>query len=984
LTRFSLCEQVRRFLHALILEQSLMATPTVAQQQAIANLYIALFNRAPDADGFNFWTQALANGASLDTIARNFVTTPESRAVYPESQTAEQFVSAYYSNVLGRPIDANGLAFWTKLLQDSGGVGSVGARANVVSQIVDIVNTPLPVKPADITAEAYALTFADRNAFHNKGVVAVYFAVEYKGTDLNLAKQVLTVVGPTTTTIDVAKALLNPPAPTPAPAPVPSTPQHFPGTTAQNEFVGGTADDTFEFVIDNVITANTTLTAGDKVSGGAGNDTLTVTTTGVVGTADFAKATVTSVETVVIKRTDASSVTYEATAGVKNVIVEGGTGSFRVNELGADAKVGVNGGTSGAMTLAYQPAATSTTLDLNGGANTGTVTYISAGLTALTINSTGSANALDRLIGSPQLTTLNIVAGSAFSTTYLQASSSGAVVNISGSAAVDVGTLTDPSIRTINAGTNTGGLTATLATNNPVVQITGSGGNDRITTGIELTSGFVDAGAGTADRLIVTDSKALANSTLGGKYTGFEVLEIMNGVSVDLTNITGITSVAISGGAAATGVTNLDVAQAAAVSILSAGAAGAVTIGLTSTAGTSDTVKATLSTAASQAINLTGLTLTGVEKLELTGNGTAGAAGLVTLTTTNATSLDSIVVKNAGGAAITVAGSHTKTDLSIDASESAGVVTANASAYNTATGANIKGGMGNDVLTGSAKADVLIGGAGGDTLVGGAGDDYLLGDGTLSGAAIKEVQTIGLKGNTTNSGSYHLGNYIYTMTDSETAASIASNITGANKADFLLANPTIENITYADDKFTVTYKAGTGDVPLISSRDDSSVQHLELGVADQVTKGTLGVVAAAAPGADTLTGGDGNDTFVFAQNSSVPTAFDTITDLRLGTGAADGHVDTLAFHNADGVASVVILTAGQQTSVTDAASLEAAVSLVLAIAGADGATVSFTRGADSYIVHNGDGNGTFDNAADFVVKVTGVTGTLDVSDIALG
>jgi hypothetical protein len=963
-----------------------MATPTVAQQQAIANLYIALFNRAPDADGFNFWTQALANGASLDTIARNFVTTPESRAVYPESQTAEQFVSAYYSNVLGRPIDANGLAFWTKLLQDSGGVNSAGARANVVNQIVDIVNTPLPVKPADITAEAYALTFADRNAFHNKGVVAVYFAVDYKGTDLNLAKQVLTVVGPTTTTIDVAKALLNPPAGGSTP-PVPSTPVDLPGTVGLDRLLGGTADDKFSFVIDKNAAINTTLTAGDAVTGGAGNDTLTVATVGAVVNGDFTLADITGIETVIFQRASGSSITLDVWDSVKTLVVDGGNGTVSANTLANGANVFIKGTTGGSVNPFYVAAATQSEMTLDGVSATD-VQFSAAGLTSLKLTSTGASSTLTSLLTSPKLASIEIVADAALSIGYFQGASNpaGTNVSISGTAGVTLTGLSDASIKSVDASANTGGLTATLHTNNPIIAIKGSAANDNISIGSAvLSSGSVDAGSGSADRLIVSASNTLATPALGAKYTNFEILKIQNGVTVDVSSINGITSVEIEDGAGTTGATNLNATQAAAVSILSAGATGLITIGVAGAADVAqvDTVKAALTTSGSQAINLTGLTLANIEKLELTGNGaTAVTTGLVTFDTVNATALDSIIVKNAGGATIVVDGTHVAANLSIDASQSTGLVTINASAYSPATGAVIKGGSTGSTLTGSANADTIIGGAGADTLIGGAGNDYLLGDGTLNGVNTAEVQTMRLSGTATNSGTYTLGNTSVVVTAGDSSSVVVSAFAGAGKTAFLAQNSNVQDITYSGDEFTITYKAALGDVPLISVNDPADISFNTMFPVVESIQGRFGLAAATSATADTLTGGAGNDTFAFAQNSSVLTAIDTITDLNLGTGAVGGRVDSLVFHNVSGAASVVSVAA-QQAAITAAGSLAAAVDLVLGVAVGDGATAQFTYGADTYIVHNGDGNTTFDNAADFLIKVTGVLGTLDVSDIVL-
>jgi hypothetical protein len=706
-----------------------MAVVSPANQSAIANLYIALFNRAPDAAGFAFWTQALANGASLASITQGFVATPEARAIYTASQSSTDFVAAYYTTVLGRTPDAEGLAFWTKALDAKGGAGSDAARAFVVSQIVETVSTPLPVKPADLTEAEFVLTYGDRYKFINKGVVAVYYADTYKGNDLALAKTVLTVVNPTVGSIDTAIALLTPSTPATPPVVVPPVvvaPQHFVGTDGVDNFVGGAGDDTFEFIIDNNTLANTTLTLKDVITGGAGNDTLTVTTTGTVTNSAFTPlgSTISGIETLVLTRTGASSVTLDAPVGVTTIVADGGSGNLNANELVEGTKVVLKATTGGNVNPFYQAAATNAALELTGGVSATSVQFSAAGLTSLTVTSNGSANTLTSLVTSPQITTVNIVADTALSVGYLQASSNGANVTVSGAGAVNLATLVDPSIKVVNATANTGGLTATLSSNNPVIAITGSSGNDTISTGIALTTGSVNAGAGSADRLIVTSTSAMNSAALAAKYTGFEILQVGNGVNVDLTtaNIAGITSVEIADGAGSTNVAVATAEQASAITILSANPTGI--IGIAAAAGI-DTVKATVVTTlagGAQAINLSGIGITNtVTKLELTGNGASGdASGLLTLTTTTAPTLTSIVVKNEGGATITIGSGHTGANLSIDASGSAGAVTITTASYNVAGGVTIKGGSGTNVLTGSTRGDTIVGGAGTDTINAGA------------------------------------------------------------------------------------------------------------------------------------------------------------------------------------------------------------------------------------------------------------------------
>lgn len=165
-----------------------------SQNIAVAKLYTALFNRAPDASGFAFWLQAVNNGASLASLAQTVLSSPEALAIYPVSQTNAQFVTAFYTTVFGRSPDPEGLAFWSAALQTNGGADSTAARAALVGQITELVSTPLATKPAGMSDAAYAQTVADRAMFANKIEFGVYFATEVKSNDLSLAKSALALV----------------------------------------------------------------------------------------------------------------------------------------------------------------------------------------------------------------------------------------------------------------------------------------------------------------------------------------------------------------------------------------------------------------------------------------------------------------------------------------------------------------------------------------------------------------------------------------------------------------------------------------------------------------------------------------------------------------------------------------------------------------------------------------------------------------------
>jgi len=187
------------------------------QNTTIAKLYTALFNRAPDAAGFTFWVQAYENGASIGTLAQGFLTSPESLAIYPTSQTNAQFVTAFYTSVFGRAPDPEGLAFWAAALASNGGSASPAARSLLIQQITEVVATPLSNKPAGISDTAYAQTVADRAMFANKIEFGVYFATELKSNDTTLAKSAMLLVTNVPGSLAAARELA-----TGGPAPVPT------------------------------------------------------------------------------------------------------------------------------------------------------------------------------------------------------------------------------------------------------------------------------------------------------------------------------------------------------------------------------------------------------------------------------------------------------------------------------------------------------------------------------------------------------------------------------------------------------------------------------------------------------------------------------------------------------------------------------------------------------------------------------------------
>lgn len=81
----------------------------------VDRLYQTFLHRNPDPGGRTFWVNALLNGTTETEVARRLITSGEYQASHPDNAS---FLAALYADILGRPIDAAGLAAWTQQLQN--------------------------------------------------------------------------------------------------------------------------------------------------------------------------------------------------------------------------------------------------------------------------------------------------------------------------------------------------------------------------------------------------------------------------------------------------------------------------------------------------------------------------------------------------------------------------------------------------------------------------------------------------------------------------------------------------------------------------------------------------------------------------------------------------------------------------------------------------------------------------------------------------
>ena len=110
---------------------------SAATLQRVIELYVAFFDRTPDADGLAYWLGQSRSGMSIPTIGDAFYNAGiqyPSLTGYSASMTNDDFVNIVYRNVLGRPegADADGLAYWSGRLAEG-----TDTRGSLVSKILD-------------------------------------------------------------------------------------------------------------------------------------------------------------------------------------------------------------------------------------------------------------------------------------------------------------------------------------------------------------------------------------------------------------------------------------------------------------------------------------------------------------------------------------------------------------------------------------------------------------------------------------------------------------------------------------------------------------------------------------------------------------------------------------------------------------------------------------------------------------------------------
>lgn len=99
--------------------QALANSVSADALRSIEELYVAFFNRVPDADGLAYWITRFKEGMPIKQIAESFYNAGiiySAQTGYSANMTPDAFINLVYKNVLGRVdgADSEGLAYWKK------------------------------------------------------------------------------------------------------------------------------------------------------------------------------------------------------------------------------------------------------------------------------------------------------------------------------------------------------------------------------------------------------------------------------------------------------------------------------------------------------------------------------------------------------------------------------------------------------------------------------------------------------------------------------------------------------------------------------------------------------------------------------------------------------------------------------------------------------------------------------------------------------
>lgn len=517
----------------------------VTTQQKVAALYTAIFNRAPDQAGLNFWTAQINAGTSFASIAAGFA----QHEVFTTGIGALDnagYVSALYTNILGSAGDTAGIAYWTARL------AAGESKAAIVAEFVNgslTIDIPALLASGGISAADAAAATIRQQTLTNKADVGIYFANTLgAASNLNPAtvstskagleadpiykasQAAIAGVDSTAASVQTAKDAIAVAAGSANPAEA-LLGHTFTLTAGADTIVGGAANDVINaLTVDATGATKSTLTAFDSIDGGAGNDTLNIFTetggifgSGAVNTTFPANVTVKNVETINYNNAGNGVIIKASNFVGATAINQIGTGSAgAVTELAAGTVAGFNGTASGSLNVTAADTAATAALALTNVAE-GLTVNVKAGaagvLNSVTITGTVADTNNNGVV---ENTRVNVTAGKDVESVAVNTAVATTLFVINSGKAVS----------TVDASASTGSITYVAA--GTVANVKTGAGKDTVTlaTALDATTKAASVATGAGDDVLNVTAAAAA------AVTGGTTVSVDAGEGKDTINLT--------------------------------------------------------------------------------------------------------------------------------------------------------------------------------------------------------------------------------------------------------------------------------------------------------------------------------------------------------------------------------------------------------------------------------------------------------------
>ena len=402
-------------------------------QAQVAQLYVALFNRAAEGEGLRNW---MADGANktVAQLADSMLQAPAVRTYFNGSiDNDKDYIETIYKNILGKDYsqDPNGIDSWVKHLQAG------HTRGETLVKLFEVAQSDI-ARAADPVA---AQTFANKTAISEYVSQRIGNVSQDEEGNYNytLFKQIISDTN--ATNLAHQKRLVDD-----------AVKINF--TTNDDNLVGNSSDNIYETVVSGFMGTNT-FQPNDKLDAGRGNDTLKVSldtnftglTTGYVKNVENLELTNTS-----------NAVRYfnmNNIENIKNIVMIGNYATRLTNESNI-ATLTASDVKQGEIAIVYNPSTVSGSNDTQ----------------ELFLENVGTK---DQKVGVnfSDIENLNI-------TTKTQASFISGVdnknVNITGAVSLDIET--GQNVESIDASTFAGNLTADVTASTAIKTIKGGSGKD--------------------------------------------------------------------------------------------------------------------------------------------------------------------------------------------------------------------------------------------------------------------------------------------------------------------------------------------------------------------------------------------------------------------------------------------------------------------------------------------------------------------------